>query len=546
MELKPLLKEWRIWVLGIALIVSTLMLFPHYDKRGGDIALVTNLENQTGIEISGGTKMILSLETNATGPELKQMASDTRDILQIRLSNSNLGDSSVRLLRFSDGWRIMVKVSNQNATRVQNLISREGSFQARMPFVVPERRTYELSSGSYTLIDRNSTLVVRQSGKTLANYSVGDEFNLGEVNITYTRYDEEGRIHIEALVYSGKDIESVPEAGSSSRASPRVYVRQGQPRFSFPVYISTEAAERRHQIFQNYEVGNGRLLNVSGGAALMSLYLDGKQQTTLAQSSGFKTGQPQERSIIQGGAQTRAEAKQQMSRLRAILKSGSLPAPVQTESISTLNPAYGEQFITVATISIVLSLVAVGFIIFVRYRDPRLAIPIVFTGAAEIYILLGTYFTTIGTLSLSAIAGIVAAIGTGVDDQIIITDESGKEQISSWSDRMKRAFFVIFTSAASTIGAMSPVIAPGLISILVGASGLGMIGYTVYTRGTNNHYLAIGAFAIAVSAMTMALGPAGAPLAPIHDFAFTTILGIMIGISITRPAFATVIEHIKN
>ncbi|MBU4341283.1 MAG: protein translocase subunit SecD, partial [Candidatus Altiarchaeota archaeon] len=100
---------------------------------------------------------------------------------------------------------------------------------------------------------------------------------------------------------------------------------------------------------------------------------------------------------------------------------------------------------------------------------------------------------------LPAVAGIIAAVGTGVDHQIIITDESisrrhgeQKKKLVSLVERIKRAFFIIFVSAATTIAVMIPVF---LIQSLKG-------------------------------------------------FALTTAVGVFIGITITRPAYAKIIEGI--
>jgi len=111
---------------------------------------------------------------------------------------------------------------------------------------------------------------------------------------------------------------------------------------------------------------------------------------------------------------------------------------------------------------------------------------------------------------------------------------------------MKRAFFVIFTSAASTIGAMVPIVSPELSTLAVGAAGLGLIGYTIQGRGRNPHYLAIGGFAVAVSAIAWTLSPSAFALQAVQGFAVTTILGIMVGITITRPAYAKILEHLKE
>lgn len=195
-------------------------------------------------------------------------------------------------------------------------------------------------------------------------------------------------------------------------------------------------------------------------------------------------------------------------------------------------------------LSIIGALLAVGVLIFVRYRNPKLVAPIVLTGASEVFILLGLWFTSFATLSLSAIAGIIAAVGTGVDDQIIITDESDRKTVKDWKQRMKTAFFVIFTSAASTIGAMVPILSPRFSAIMVGAAGLGLIGYSQYKDSAGSHYIAVGAMALTVGAFATTFPLSS--LQQITEFATTTILGILVGITITRPAYSKVLEHMEN
>ena len=101
-------------------------------------------------------------------------------------------------------------------------------------------------------------------------------------------------------------------------------------------------------------------------------------------------------------------------------------------------------------------------------------------------------------IDLAALAGIIAAVGTGVNDQIVITDElirggKGKHAIS-WKDRMKNAFFIVFGAYLTITVAMLPLIFAG--------AGL------------------------------------------LKGFAITTILAVSVGVLITRPAFAVVIEAI--
>ena len=146
----------------------------------------------------------------------------------------------------------------------------------------------------------------------------------------------------------------------------------------------------------------------------------------------------------------------------------------------------------------------ISVIIFIRYRTPVLVVPIILTSLAELVLILGTASVINWNIDLAAIAGILAAIGTGVDDQIIITDEvlKGKKTTSrrtGFQTRIKGAFFIIFAAAGTLIAAMLP------------------LAYVGFSRG----YSGIGT---------------------LSGFAFTTIIGVLIGIFITRPVYAKFIE----
>ena len=100
-------------------------------------------------------------------------------------------------------------------------------------------------------------------------------------------------------------------------------------------------------------------------------------------------------------------------------------------------------------------------------------------------------------LDLAAIAGIIISVGTGVNDQIVITDEvlnkrEIAERVRNWKDKIKRAFFIIFSAYCTILAAMLPLLFTG--------AGL------------------------------------------LKGFALTTILGFTAGVFITRPAFAVVIQ----
>ncbi|MFB6190496.1 MAG: hypothetical protein ABEJ91_02900 [Candidatus Nanohaloarchaea archaeon] len=535
MELKPLLKEWRIWVLLLSLFASTVFLGPHYARGpGGDIQLETNI--QKGLELKGGIRVLLDVQgENITKTEVDQV----KNVLQTRVSAFGLTQTDIRTVELGrKNYKIQIEVASTNRTQLRDLISRKGSFEARMPVPVTGTRYFNLSE---THRFTKTSTGVTVEGKS---YQPGDVFYLegGEKNGTkfYFVNASNTTAHLEVVAYDGQDVQQVLTSDA------RVSGGAGNYRFRFPVVISSEAARNVKHVAQNYEVPlNAEYLKLSDGTdAKLRLYVDGKQQSALSMSKVFARKTITQPSI-NGGAESAAKARQEMKELQAILRSGRLEHPVEIESISSISSSLGDQFMSAAVISILASLVAVGGLVYARYRDLRTAVPIFVTGSSEVFILIGSWFSVVATLDLASIAGIIAAVGTGVDDQIIIADESGREKVRSWKERMKRAFFVIFTSAASTIGAMMPLVTPELSYLAIGAAGLGLLAYT-FSSQKSPQYLVVGTMGVTVAAVAQVIGPSGFALQAVRGFAITTILGVLVGISITRPAYAKLLEHLKD
>jgi preprotein translocase subunit SecD len=189
------------------------------------------------------------------------------------------------------------------------------------------------------------------------------------------------------------------------------------------------------------------------------------------------------------------DATTNMRAMQTILISGSLPVGLEIAKMDVVSPALGDNFLNVALIALVAAVLAVGIVVFIRYRKIKIALPMVLTGLSEILIILGVAAAINWRLDLASIAGILAAVGTGVDDQIIITDEVlAGEHARSWKERLKRAFFIIFAAYFTTVVAMLP----------LWWMGAGLV----------------------------------------KGFAVTTIIGVTIGVFLTRPAFAKVVEHL--
>ncbi|MDX9692655.1 MAG: MMPL family transporter [Methanothermobacter sp.] len=238
--------------------------------------------------------------------------------------------------------------------------------------------------------------------------------------------------------------------------------------------------------------------------APVDMYLDDRLITSPEISPDVAAGKPVTDVAITGAESTRESAELKAKEVETLLKSGSLPVKVKIVGVSSVSAELGGEFTKGAIIAGLIAIIAIIIILIARYRTPVLVLPIFFTTLAELILILGVAAIIRWNIDLAAIAGILAAIGTGVDDQIIITDEVlGEEKVKRRRRmfRIREAFFIIFASAGTLIAAMLPL---AYVGFSRGATGIGMLA----------------------------------------GFAFTTVLGVLIGVFITRPVYAKFMEYI--
>jgi preprotein translocase subunit SecD len=187
-----------------------------------------------------------------------------------------------------------------------------------------------------------------------------------------------------------------------------------------------------------------------------------------------------------------ADAAERAQSIESILKGGALPVQISLGSMTTLPASLGSQFLKYSVIAIVFSLVAISVLIGLRYRNVMATLPIILISLAELTILLSILGSF--TIDLPAMAGIIAAIGVGVDAQIVITDELLKTDEHSTREKTSLAFDIIRTNAIVAIFAMVPLLFSGLVEVI--------------------------------------------------GFAISTILGALLGYMLTRPAYAAIVERV--
>ncbi|RLI98024.1 MAG: hypothetical protein DRO99_01785 [Candidatus Aenigmatarchaeota archaeon] len=341
-----------------------------------------------------------------------------------------------------------------------------------------------------------------------------------------------------ADVLSGDDVEIVFTDPQHSGLMPI----QGGYNFYFSIQVSVDGAQR----FAEVTSGAEKFLDINSGDEYLKdmqilLFLDGKVVSSLRISADLE-GKAIQTPQITGSRPEKESAVEEKLRLQTILRSGALPTTLETASVDVVSPTLGAGFFTSAINAALLAAAAVMLVIIIRYRSIKVALPLALIGLCEIVIILGLAATNdvgiwsvvlvanlgvllvslmkkqeidiyawVGavlipmlgmmswTIDLAVIGGIIAAIGTGMDQLIIITDEtiSGKkERAYTMKEKIKRAFFIIFGAASTTIAAMLPLM-----------------------------FLGIGL---------------------IRGFAITTIVGVLVGILVTRPAFAKIVERMGS
>ncbi len=219
-------------------------------------------------------------------------------------------------------------------------------------------------------------------------------------------------------------------------------------------------------------------------------------------SPGITSGQINEAYQITGAVTTGATVQDKLNTainesttIASVLTGGALPVKVVVGTPFTTPPTLGSQFELISVIALLLAVLAVTITIVIRYRKLFLILPIIFTTVAELFIITSV-IGLVGTIDLSAVAGMIAVVGTGVDAQIIITDETitGSGSGASIKSKLHHAFYVVWADAILLVIAMMP--------LLFSSSLVTVIG-----------------------------------------FAESTILGALLGALVTRPAYGAIISR---
>lgn len=498
---------WRLWLLIIMVFLSIVAIKPSFQSG----ALVQSVEIDSPALEQGLRQGAIIKEVNGnpikTAAEYNTFVDNllpSKD--PIRVSVTTTSGSYVFFTNESLG----IVAQNAPRTRLKSGLDIQGGARA---LVRPEQAISDEQLADLIAVSNNRFNVFGISDVKIRGVKdlEGNKFMLIEVagaspsdleNLVAKQGKFEAKIGNETVFVGGnEDITSVCRNDATCAGVTGCFPAQSGYicNFAFTIYLSPDAARRHADITGAIDVDyttGGRYLKEN-----LTLVLDDSVVDTLLISSDLKGREATQISIQGSGSGTTQEtalvdAHNSMHKLQTVLITGSLPYKLEIVKLDTISPSLGGQFVYILLLAGAAAIVAVSIIVFIRYRKIKESLAVLVTSFAEIIIILGAAALIGWNLDLPAIAGILATIGTGVDQQIIILDEARRQRAASLRDRMKRAIFVVMSAYATALVSLLP----------------------LYWAGA-------GLF---------------------KGFAITTIIGITAGVLISRPAFAEMIKKIEE
>lgn len=478
-----------------------------------------------GIDFSGGTRIPILLESPASESTMTEMV----DIIKKRASAFGLTEVKVKSIGDS---QINVEVPSgdpETISSVENLLSHQGVFQgvvdgkvalagdAILPGTIQSVPVTYLQGADwgvqfsvtrdgaehfastvkgkanyplYMYLDRPSDAIIitsweeasknveikdRQMVRSAASKALAVEGS----NLKFYLLDE---LDMAALQPSGNKTQALVSAATEAQVGSALRAKG----FTVTVVEDSEISPNVQQI----ETGEFIIEEWKAVGLLSSPVLN----------PSVTVGTPNYGYIISGGAQGDTAAEKEVDAynkakgIQSILKGGALPIQISIGSKTTIPAPLGSEFLKLSIIGLFIAMVAISLLVSFRYRKINILLPIVAISVSELVILLSVLGSF--TIDLAAMAGIIAAIGVGVDAQIVITDELLKKTSGTPPERLENAFGIITTNVTVAIFAMVPLLFSGMVEII--------------------------------------------------GFAISTILGALLGLLISRPSYAALVQNIAE
>ncbi len=432
----------------------------------------------TGLDLQGGSTILIETERQLDPQEMDQVLT----IMDERL-RGGLGVRDVKVRALGD-QHVRIDIAGVTPEDAKKLIGKPGKLEVRIGNVSAftgdeldrvDPFTYEARSGSWAV----PFTLSEEAAVKFRDAAIATDFS----NV-YMYMDEGTRI----TVFTEEEPEGIEDALKELELAGEVETVKGNFTILTTITIDNnleEIGDRKDVIIDLLNESNITSSNITRTGLVNDAPLSPSLQQQLA------TGNTVRSLILETGAGD--EGRKEARRIEVILRSGALPIRVSVVGSHGISATLGEDFAENAILAGILAFIGVSAFIYFRYKNPIIVLPILVTCFGEIMIILGFAALIRWNIDLPAIAGIIAAVGTGVDNQIVIMDEVMSGDKKSIRYRINSAFFIIICSYLTLLAAMA----------------------TLFVIG----------------------------MAMLKGFAVTTIIGATSGVFVTRPAYARIVEY---
>ncbi|MCK9630320.1 MAG: preprotein translocase subunit SecD [Methanoregula sp.] len=480
-EIKTIVSDWRVAVLIILILGSLIAIYPHFDENGH---LASNL--QYGLDLQQGAWIQLELRAEVVGFTTDRPLNDfVGNLSQSLDADMELIDANhIEIRKYFTREELEAKFSEQGGTLTsyQEGVSKDSAAHIK---TILENKINSMGTKDAkvnTLAGLNN--VVRYVRIELAGVNMNEAQQI---------VGKQGKFEIRVQTTGNQSEHVVFGDKISSVQVPEKDLQSGSWGVSFTL-DSAGAAE-----FQDAAIKYGatddpdshELMMILDNVTVYSAPLNDRL------ASSLKTEQVRQMIASTGTGTAGANAA---TNLEIHLRAGALPVDVSIAGSGSTSAPLGERYKAMVLLAGVLALLMVACVIYYRYREPGIVLPMVLINASEVLILLGFIAAIKFQLDLPTIAGLIAVLGTGIDQLVIITDEilhEGKVPSPNlYLKRLARALGIIIAAAATVIIAMVPLVLMDLSTL--------------------------------------------------KGFAIITILGVLVGVIITRPAYGKIIMAILS
>jgi preprotein translocase subunit SecD len=479
-NLRELLMDWRIILLALLLVFSLVSIFPHVED--GKFAVA----NQFGLDLQGGSWLQMSFDSEVVGYTSQrddaQLAEGLNSRLDAEVYVVGPGQIEIRKAFNRTDLEEAFRAENATLTTYDHGVSRATADDIKR-ILEQKVNTLGTKDARVNLLTPVGSNIVKYVRVELAGVDMNTARNivgtqgLFEIRIKTTGNQTEHVLYGNAITSVGNPQQDptrkswgVPftlseQGGADFRKAANLYGAVNDPE-AHPVSMLLD--------------------NVTVFSAPLATELAKELLTQNVQRLSASTG-------------SGATGMQQAQNLEIHLRAGALPVDVQVANFGQVSAPLGEYFKFMCLVMGLLAILTVGGVVYYRYREPSIVLPMMFIVLSEVIILLGIA-RYIQQLDLASIAAIIAVVGTGIDQLVVITDEvlhEGKVPSPAlYSKRLSRALGIILVAAGTVIFAMLPL--------------------------------------------------ALMDLSTLKGFAIMTILGVLIGVGVTRPAYGKIIMYVLS